>query len=98
MYHTQATRPSKFAGRSDTRRSSELGPTALKLLHINRNAAAYLFHNASQVPQNLATLVAPTAGRWPYRSLAKLVAPSLSRVSLPPANPIASGGKFSFLL
>jgi hypothetical protein len=44
------------------------------------NAAAYLFGNASQVPQILAILVALTAGRWPYYSLAKLVAPRLAKV------------------
>jgi len=57
------------------------------LRYTYENAAAYLFGNASQVPQILAILVAPTAGRWPYHSLAKLVAPRLSKV-------VASGNEF----
>jgi len=64
------------------------------LRHTYENAAAYLFGDASQVTQDLAILVALTAGGWPYHSLAKLVAPSVAKVisslrrfpSPPPAN------------
>jgi hypothetical protein len=52
------------------------------------NAAAHLFGNASQIPQILAILVAPTAERWLYHSLANLVAPRLPKV-------VASAGEFS---
>jgi hypothetical protein len=50
------------------------------LRYTYENAAAYLFGNASQVPQILAIPVAPTAGRWLYHSLAKLVAPRPAKV------------------
>jgi hypothetical protein len=64
------------------------------LRYTYENAAAYPFGNAIQVPQILAILVAATAGRWPYHSLAKLVASRLAKVlssprrfpSPPPAN------------
>jgi hypothetical protein len=57
------------------------------LRYTYENAAAYPFGNAIQVLQNLAIVVTPAAGRWPSDSLAKLVAPRLSKG-------LASGGKF----
>jgi hypothetical protein len=60
----------------------------LLLRYTYENAAAYLFGNASQAPPILAILVAPTAERWLYHSLAKLVAPRLPKV-------VASAGEFS---
>jgi hypothetical protein len=56
------------------------------LRYTYENEAAYLFGNASQIPQILAILVAPTAGRRPYHSLAKLVAPRLAKVVSSPGD------------